>query len=253
MLYPQNGSIAIGSKRSSPTWPAAAAVVSALIVAPRNTPCCQSNASRTSGTTVARRPPNRIASIGTPAGSCHSGAIDGHCEAGVVKRAFGWAAGVSGAGVQSLPFQSMACAGGSGVIPSHQMSPSSVCAQLVKIVFASIVCDRVRVRLVARAGATPKKPASGLMAYRRPSSPNFIHAMSSPIVSTFQPAKLGTSIARLVLPRGARERAREVLGLPSGEVSLMISMCSASQPSSRAMTEAMRRAKHFLPSSALPP
>ena len=30
-------------------------------------------------------------------------------------------------------------------------------------------------------------------------------------------------------------------------------MCSASQPSSRAITEAMRSAKHFLPSSALPP
>ena len=33
------------------------------------------------------------ASIGTPAGSSHSGAIDGHWEAGVVNRAFGWAAG----------------------------------------------------------------------------------------------------------------------------------------------------------------
>ena len=33
----------------------------------------------------------------------------------------------------------------------------------------------------------------------------------------------------------------------------MISMCSASQPSSRAITEAMRSARHFLPSSALPP
>jgi hypothetical protein len=30
-------------------------------------------------------------------------------------------------------------------------------------------------------------------------------------------------------------------------------MCSASQPSSRAITEAIRNAKHFLPSSALPP
>ena len=30
-------------------------------------------------------------------------------------------------------------------------------------------------------------------------------------------------------------------------------MCSASQPSSRPITEAIRRAKHFLPSSALPP
>ena len=30
-------------------------------------------------------------------------------------------------------------------------------------------------------------------------------------------------------------------------------MCSASQPSSRAMTEAIRSARHFLPSKALPP
>ena len=49
-------------------------------------------------------------------------------------------------------------------------------------------------------GATPKKPASGLIAYRRPSSPNFIQAMSSPIVSTFQPGSVGISMARLVLP-----------------------------------------------------
>ena len=40
--------------------------------------------------------------------------------------------------------------------------------------------------------------------------------------------------------------------LPSGEVSLMINMCSASQPSSQAITEAIRSAKHFLPSSAFP-
>ncbi len=50
-------------------------------------------------------------------------------------------------------------------------------------------------------GATPKKPASGLIARRRPSSPNFIQAMSSPIVSTFQPGRVGISIARLVLPQ----------------------------------------------------
>ncbi len=40
---------------------------------------------------------------------------------------------------------------------------------------------------------------------------------------------------------------------PSGEVTFRISMCSASQPSSRAITEAMRSARHFLPSRALPP
>ena len=38
-----------------------------------------------------------------------------------------------------------------------------------------------------------------------------------------------------------------------GEVKPMISMCSASQPSSRAITEAIRRAKHFLFNKALPP
>ena len=39
----------------------------------------------------------------------------------------------------------------------------------------------------------------------------------------------------------------------SGDVNFKISMCSASQPSSRAITEAIRKAKHFLPSRALPP
>ena len=71
--------------------------------APRKTPCSQSNASWISGTTVERRPPNSIASIGTPVGSSQSGAIAGSCAAGVVKRAFGWAAGRSLCGVQSLP------------------------------------------------------------------------------------------------------------------------------------------------------
>src|SRR5204862_3864683 len=89
--------------------------------------------------TVERRPPNSIASIGTPFGSSHSGAIDGHCAAGAVKRAFGCAAGSSESGVQPLPFQSIACPGASPVIPSHQMSPSSVRAQLVKIEFDSTV------------------------------------------------------------------------------------------------------------------
>ena len=49
-------------------------------------------------------------------------------------------------------------------------------------------------------GATPKNPNSGLIAYRWPSSPNFIHAMSSPIVSASQPGTVGMSMARFVLP-----------------------------------------------------
>src|SRR6188508_1624304 len=102
-------------------------------------------------------------------------------------------------------------------------------------------------------GATPKKPASGLMAKRRPSSPNFIQQMSSPMVSAFQPGIVGTSMARLVLPHADGNAAAMYFDSPLGFVSLRISMCSASQPSSRAITEAMRNAKHFLPSSALPP
>lgn len=61
----------------------AAAVVSDDMVAPMKTPCCQSRASLTSGTVVLRRPPNRIAEIGTPLGSSHSSARIGHCDIGV--------------------------------------------------------------------------------------------------------------------------------------------------------------------------
>ena len=181
------------------------------MIEPRNTPCSQSRASCTSGTTVERRPPNRIAAIGTPAGSSHSGAIDGHCAAGVVKRALGCAAGVSESGVQSLPCQSIACAGGSPVRPSHQTSPSSVLAQLVKIELRLIVSIAFGFVRAPVPGATPKKPASGLTAYSWPSSPNFIQAMSSPIVSTFQSGSVGISIARLVLPHALGNAAGDVL------------------------------------------
>ncbi len=202
---------------------------------------------------MARRPPNSIASMGTPAGSSHSGATDGHCSIATVKRALGCAAGVSESGVQSLPRQSIRCAGGSSVMPSHQMSPSSVLAQLVNTapresIFRAfgLVCSPVP-------GATPKKPASGLTAYSRPSSLNFIQAMSSPTVSTFHPSRLGIIIDRLVFPHALGKAPAMYFDSPSGEVSFRISMCSAIHPSSRAMIEAIRSAKHFLPSSALPP
>ena len=77
--------------------------------------------------------------------------------------------------------------------------------------------------------------------------------MSSPTVSAFQPGSVGMSMARLVLPQADGKAPEMYFDSPSGLVSFRISMCSASQPSSRAMTEAMRRAKHFLPSRALPP
>ena len=111
-----------------------------------------------------RRPPNSIASIGTPAGASHSGAIAGSCAAGVVNRALGCAAGASASGVQSSPCQSIRWAGGSFVIPSHQMSPSSVRAQFVKIVFERTVAIAFGLVFSLVPGATPKKPASGLIA-----------------------------------------------------------------------------------------
>jgi hypothetical protein len=77
--------------------------------------------------------------------------------------------------------------------------------------------------------------------------------MSSPTVSAFQPSRVGISIARFVFPEADGKAPVTYLTLPSGEVSLRISMCSAIQPSSRAITDAIRSAKHFLPSSALPP
>src|SRR4051795_4631438 len=107
-----NGSIAIGSRRTTPTCPTAAAVVSELRVAPMNVPCVQSRAWVTRGTVVLRRPPNRIAEIGTPRGSSYSGARIGHCEIGVQNREFGCDDGVVDSGVQSLPCQSVRWAGG---------------------------------------------------------------------------------------------------------------------------------------------
>ena len=64
-------------------------------------------------------------------------------------------------------------------------------------------------------GATPKNPASGLMACSRPSAPNFIQAMSSPTVSTFQPGSVGMSIAMFVLPQADGKAAATYRFSPS--------------------------------------
>src|SRR5664279_683997 len=214
-----NGSMAIGSRRTTPTAPVAAAVVSLDRVAPMNTPCCQSLAWVTRGMVVFRRPPNRIAEIGTPCGSKYSSAMIGHWVIGVQNREFGWLDGSpadsSGlpfsstpVGVQSRPFQSVRWAGGSGVMPSHQMSPSSVSATLVNTELPlAMVFIAFGLVFQPVPGATPNRPYSGLTAYSRPSSPNFIQAISSPRVSTFQPGTVGSSMARLVLPQALGKAA----------------------------------------------
>lgn len=62
------------------------------------------------------------------------------------------------------------------------------------------------------------------------------------MVSTLQPETVGSSMARLVLPQAEGKAAATYRASPCGGVSFRISMCSASQPSSRAITEAIRSA-----------
>ena len=92
-------------------------------------------------------------------------------------------------------------------------------------------------------------------AARNGSARGLTQGMSSPMVVTFQPSNAagGTSIEKLVLPQALGNAAATWYFLPSGLVTPKMSMCSANQPWSLPMFEAMRSAKHFLPSSALPP
>src|SRR5947208_2487939 len=173
----------MGSCRTTPTALVAAAVVSDAIVAPRKTPCCQLKAWKTSGMSEARRPPNTRAEIGTPPGLSHSGDIDGHWWAGVVKREFGCAAFVPLAGVHGFPCQSSASGGDAPSMPSQYGVPRGVSATLVKSEFRPIVAIMLGFVFEFVPGATPKNPASGLIACSR-SSAGFIHAMSSPTVQT---------------------------------------------------------------------
>ena len=80
--------------------------------------------------------------------------------------------------------------------------PSGVTATLVKMECECSVAIAFGLVFDVVPGATPKKPASGLIAHRRPSGPMRSQAMSSPTVHTFQPGcdAGGTSMARLVLP-----------------------------------------------------
>src|SRR5579872_4351912 len=110
--------------------------------------------------------------MGTPSDLSQAGSMVGHWEAGAVKRELGCAAlapvCLAISGVHGLPCQSRHSAGGSSVIPSHHTPPSGVSATLVKMVLRDSVS--MAFGLVRREvpGATPKKPASGLMARKRP-------------------------------------------------------------------------------------
>src|SRR3990167_775832 len=129
-----------------------------------------------------------MAEIATPFGSSHFGEIDGHCPAGAVKRLFGWAPSRGlpslslNSGFQGLPSQFVPEAGGAPSPSSHHTLRSSPKSTFVKIVFFCIVLIAFGLVLELVPGATPKKPASGLQAHRRPSRPTRSQAMSSPTV-----------------------------------------------------------------------
>ena len=147
--------------------------------------------------------------MGTPCGSSNRGEIDGHCAAGAVKREFGCAAFSLDPRCHGRPRQSVRRSSTGPSIPSHQGQPSSVTATLVKIEFLRRVAMALGFVFDEVPGATPKKPASGLMAHSRPSGPGRIQAMSSPTVHIFQPFcdGGGTSIARFVLPHALGKAA----------------------------------------------
>src|SRR6185312_10975498 len=164
--------MAIGSRRTSPTLPTAAAVRSEATVAPTNTPWFQSSDSNTSGARRSRRPPKMMAEIGTPFGSSQFLAIDGHWPAGAVKRLFGcapWSGLPSlslNSGFHGLPSQLVPDAGGAPSPSSHHTVRSSPRRTFVKMVFFWIVLIAFGLDFVFVPGATPKKPASGLQAHR---------------------------------------------------------------------------------------
>src|SRR4029077_8385911 len=143
-----------------------------------------------SGIVLARRPPKMMELIGTPLGSSQAASMVGHCDAGAVNRALGCAAFapvfLAISGVHTLPCQSMHSAGGSSVMPSHHTPPSGVSATLVKMVLRATVAIAFGLVFFDVPGATPKTPASGLIAHKRPLASGLIHAMSSPTIETFQ-------------------------------------------------------------------
>src|ERR1051325_3759264 len=152
----------------------------------------------------------------------------------------------------------MHCSGGSLVFPSHHTSPSGKRATLVKIVFFDI--DAIALGLVCQfvPGTTPKYPASGLMARNRPvCSSTHIQTMSSPTVVIFHPWSPyfsgGISMAKFVLPQELGNAAATYVFSPLGACAPISSMCSAIHPCWYPRKLAMRSARHFLPSSALPP
>src|SRR5271157_1763935 len=109
----------MGSRRTTPTCPAAAVVVSEPSDDALNTPCSQSKPSQTRGTVSDLRPPNRIPEMGTPFGLSNSLDRVGQLKAETVKRELGCATNFPLDGSYGLPCQSSMLSGLVSVRPSH--------------------------------------------------------------------------------------------------------------------------------------
>src|SRR5207237_1185988 len=106
----------------TPTVPVVAAVVSEPAVAPRYTPWVQLKDCRTTGTVVDRRPPKRIAEIGTPFGSSAKRESAGLLLSPTVNRLFGCAAASRDPFAHGRPCQSSMRSGTSPRTPPHHPS-----------------------------------------------------------------------------------------------------------------------------------
>ena len=207
-----NGSIAIGSRRTTPTLPVGGRGRLRGQVAPMNTPCCQSRASVTSGTVVLRRPPNRIAS------SRHAVRVVVLRRQDRALRDRGAVPGVRVRGFGVRLARSSRCPSSRSGGRARPPGPPTTrrrrrcSATLVKTELpAAMVRMALGLDFQSVPGATPKKPNSGLTAYSRPSLPNRIQAMSSPRVSA-RPARDGGLQHRQVgLAAGGREGRGEVV------------------------------------------
>ena len=203
-----------------------------------------------------------MAEMGTPFGVFPVG-IDGGALAG----GSGEAAVGMGGGRRSLPIRgSSGCrasrcssAGGLSVMPSHQTPPSGVRATLVKMVFLARVAMALGLVLARGAGGYAEEAGFGVdgaeLAGGVGLDPGDVVADGPdlPAVEAFGRDQHGEVGLAAGGGEGGGDVGLFVCLLVGGDSTPRMSMCSAIQPSSRAMLEAMRRAKHFLPSSALPP
>lgn len=77
--------------------------------------------------------------------------------------------------------------------------------------------------------------------------------VSTPVHKISYPGKEGVNMAKFVFPQALGKAAAMYFFSPDGEVNPKINMCSASHPSSLPRTDAILKAKHFLPRRAFPP